>query len=353
MLKQNDFKSLFRIFGNKFIIGGDFNAKNKFWGSRLTNSRGRELLESIKEINAKYHSTGKPTYWPTDRNKIPDVVDFFITKNISLNATKVEEGLDLDSDHSSVLLTLGNKIIMKENNPRLVNKLTDWSYFRQLLEECIELSTTIDTIEQLESEVQTFTLDIQKAAWTATPEISSKVKRNVYPKEICDLISEKRKARKHWQLSRAPSDKTRLNSLTNKLRKEIRELKNASVERYLTNLTNDASTEYSLWKTTKKMKRPTAYIPPVKNSSGNWAKTNKQKADLFGEHLENVFQPYEDNDDFQLTEERCEDDRLIPPATPKEIAKEIKEKINPKKAPEFDLIIGEIMKKLPKKGIKN
>lgn len=351
-LKQNNFECLLRKFGNKFIIGGDFNAKNKSWGSRLTNTRGRELLESIKKTNANYHSTGNPTYWPTDRNKIPDVVDFFITKNISSNTTQVKEGPDLDSDHSSVLLTLGNKIIMKEHNPRLVNKLTDWIYFRYLIDECIELSTTINTIEQLESEVQSFTLAIQKAAWAATPELNSKVKRNVYPKEVCDIISEKRRARKRWQLTRAPSDKNRLNSLNNKLRKKIAEFKNASMERYLTNLTNDASTEYSLWKATKKIKRPTTYIPPVKNSSGNWAKTNKQKADLFAEHLENVFQPYDDNDNSQQMEEMCEDERSIPAVTSREIAKEIKEKINPKKAPGFDLITGEILKKLPKKGMK-
>ena len=35
----------------------------------------------------------------------------------------------------------------------------------------------------------------------------------------------------------------------------------------------------------------------------------------------------------------------------KEVIKEIKENINPKKAPGFDLITGEILKQLPRKAI--
>ena len=62
----------------------------------MTNTRGRELYEVIKEISGKYHLMGKPTYWPTDRKKTPDLVDFFVTKNISSNTIKVEEGLVLD-----------------------------------------------------------------------------------------------------------------------------------------------------------------------------------------------------------------------------------------------------------------
>ena len=42
---------------------------------------------------------------------------------------------------------------------------------------------------------------------------------------------------------------------------------------------------------------------------------------------------------------------MIPFVTPKEVASEIKNNLNPKKSPGFDLITGEIMKQLPRKGI--
>jgi hypothetical protein len=33
----------------------------------------------------KHLYTGEPTYWLSDRNKLPDVVDFFVTKGIPQN----------------------------------------------------------------------------------------------------------------------------------------------------------------------------------------------------------------------------------------------------------------------------
>jgi hypothetical protein len=56
-------------------------------------------------------STGKPTYWPTDpKKKLPDLIDFFLAKNISTNYIKIEEGFDLNSDHSPIYLTISDKI---------------------------------------------------------------------------------------------------------------------------------------------------------------------------------------------------------------------------------------------------
>jgi hypothetical protein len=45
-------------------------------------------------------STGKPTYWPTDPSKIPDMIDFFIIKNIPAHYLQIEESHDLNSDYS-------------------------------------------------------------------------------------------------------------------------------------------------------------------------------------------------------------------------------------------------------------
>lgn len=41
------------------------------------------LLKVDNAINAEIISTRKPTYWSTDPNKIPDLLDYFIIKGIS------------------------------------------------------------------------------------------------------------------------------------------------------------------------------------------------------------------------------------------------------------------------------
>jgi hypothetical protein len=109
--------------------------------------------------------------------------------------------------------------------------------------------------------------------------------------------------------------------------------------------------DYSLWKATKRMKRPVVHIPPIRKEDGSWAKSDEQKAELFADHLEQIFEPNEQqsrNEDQLILSEENEE---IPLVTPKEVANEIKCNINPRKAPGFDLITSEILKQLPRKGV--
>ena len=54
--KYEDYDHFFKTLGNRFLVGGDFNAKHNFWGSRLTNTKGRELL-NVLQYNIQYIST--------------------------------------------------------------------------------------------------------------------------------------------------------------------------------------------------------------------------------------------------------------------------------------------------------
>lgn len=59
-------------------MGSDYNANNINCDSRLTTTKGKALREAIKESRCSFQSTEKPIYWPTDLQKIPDLLDFFI-----------------------------------------------------------------------------------------------------------------------------------------------------------------------------------------------------------------------------------------------------------------------------------
>jgi hypothetical protein len=122
-LKKTDYLDFLSCLGERFMVGGDYNAKNTHWGSRLTTRKGKELYDAIKEYGCEYHSTSKPTYWPTDKKKIPDLLDFFITKKKNIGKLyRHKEEYRLSSDHSGIILTLTETIIRKEANPTLVNK---------------------------------------------------------------------------------------------------------------------------------------------------------------------------------------------------------------------------------------
>jgi hypothetical protein len=112
---------------SRFIIGGDFNAEHTHWGSRLITTKGRELYKAVTDTgceNVRSSLLANQRIGPQIQKKLPDLIDFFVVKNISTNYIKIEEGFDLNSDHSPIYLTNSDEIIMKDQNPVLTKKQT-------------------------------------------------------------------------------------------------------------------------------------------------------------------------------------------------------------------------------------
>ena len=306
------------------------------------------------QFNVDFLSTGKPTYWPSDRAKTPDLVDFFVAKGVPKNFTKVEESFDLSSDHSPVILSISERLIKKERAPRLINNKTDWDGFKKYCKENIDLNVSLKTPYELEDEVGRFIEVIQNAAWNNTPFRRKEVvhSEGKYPPEIKELIITKRRARKRWQQSRAPQHKTILNHLCNELKKAIRDFKNREISTFLEGLTAEKNSNYSLWKAVKGIKKPQMQSLPIRKSNGEWAKGDKEKADLFAKHLEETFKPF---DGEALIEDlggtiTTPDNFKIKSVSLVELCQVIQNLKN-NKAPGYDLITGQILKELPKKAL--
>ena len=60
-IKLEQYVEFFQTLGNKFIAGGDYNAKHTIWGSRLVTPKGRTLFKSMQTLNLKHVSSGSPT----------------------------------------------------------------------------------------------------------------------------------------------------------------------------------------------------------------------------------------------------------------------------------------------------
>ena len=88
----------------------DFNAKNTQWGYRLTSTKGKQLLSAIQSSNLKYFSTDEPTYWPSDINKLPDLIDFFVTKGTWPDYLSCHSSFDPSLNHSSIIACLNSDI---------------------------------------------------------------------------------------------------------------------------------------------------------------------------------------------------------------------------------------------------
>ena len=263
-IKKEEYAIFLKSLGNYFIAGGDFNAKHHFFGSRLTNTKGKELYKAGLELNCNFASGGGYTYWPTDPNKLPDLIDFFITKGISANYINIENNYDLSSDHSPVIMTLSKSIIKKTMQLKLDNKSTNWEKVKSDLDEIIDLKVPLKTKDQLDIEVNNFVKITQETVIKHTLNTARRLSGNNYPIEIREKVAEKRKARKKWQTSRYPADKTVWNRLTHELTLAIKEHKQESIGEFLRELTADKTTDYSLWKMMKKIERPIVQAPPLR-----------------------------------------------------------------------------------------
>jgi endonuclease/exonuclease/phosphatase family metal-dependent hydrolase len=246
--KKEIFLTFFGTLGTRFLVGGDFNAKHTMWGSRLTSTKGRVLLQALQEKKIDFISTGEPTYWPADHSKLPDLIDFFVSKGIDLKRCTINSCSDLSSDHSPISLTIHTVAQKIMKPPKLSSNRTDWEKFRNKLDNLINLRIPLKTEEDIELAVYNLTQYIQEAAWTATPGSRNHVyvNKDKHSYEITELMKMKRKLRKKWQLTRNLALKKELNQLTKKLKYELLEEKNNTVQQYLSELTPTRTTDYDL-----------------------------------------------------------------------------------------------------------
>lgn len=351
-IKKEDFEKFFHTLGPKFISGGDFNSKHTTWGSRLVTTKGRELLKVIQQNKYDYLSTGTPTYWPTDQNKTPDLLDLFIINGISKPYTDISASFDLTSDHTPIIATISACIIRKEQPKRLHNPKTDWELYRHTLHESIDLKLSLKKPKEVDDAVNHLNMQLITAVQQATPAIDHRKTTNNIPLEIKQLVAQKRKARAQWQRTHHPSDKTKLNNLSNLLKAKLKNLREDSFKSYVSNLNRY---DNSIWKPIRSSLKPQITSPPIRKlpPALGWAKSAKEKADLFAYHLSGIFLPHEDTLINPTPENPTPPETPptpIPSVTPKDIKSEI-QRLNLKKTPGLDQITSRMLRELPRKGI--
>jgi hypothetical protein len=103
-----------------------------------------------------------------------------------------------------------------------------------------------------------------------------------------------------WQGTHTP-DSTRIyNRTSNKLKSKLQEMRNESFEKYVSNLKKE---DNYIWKPIKNRRKPKTISPPIRKCStppGPWTKGKKEKAELFAEHLAEVFSPHNNEQDQEV-----------------------------------------------------
>lgn len=155
-----------------------------------------------------------------------------------------------------------------------------------------------------------------------------------------------------WQRTRYPCDKTAFNNASKDLKTAIQQLKNNNFQSYLENLSATKETSYSLWKATKKMKRPKLQNRPIKQPDGSRARSDSEKVNTFGEYLKTVFTPLatknqaNDNAVVAYLRSPLESGLSLRTITLEEVQKQIVG-LKEGKSPGYDLIDTTLIKHLP------
>lgn len=121
--------------------------------TRRSVTNGVELRQAIIGMEYCIHSTVNPKYWSTDAKKIPDLLDFLISRQVSPNFIEIKDNFDLKSV----------TFIKKYMRPSVVSKTTDWESLRIKIEYTIDLKIQLKTVSQIEEESESLADIIRKA----------------------------------------------------------------------------------------------------------------------------------------------------------------------------------------------
>lgn len=268
------------------------------------------------------------------------MLDFFVFKSVPLRDKVTCDILGRRKDHIPISLNIYATPVLIKKPPNLTNNRTDWKTFSNLLSKKVDNSGTINSTAQLELESEQLVHQIQCAAKASTPVIITGTKPFKLPKELLDLIREKRSAQNTAEVTKFPPDKARFNRLNSEVQRRISQFRNEKFTEFVSKLGAREKDDYTLWKATKNLKRPAQISFPIQKQDGSFATSSQDKADTLAIHFEKVFQPHDCEDPEKLIElEQANEivnklpDKKIADFSEEEIFAEIKYKTKIKKNP--------------------
>ena len=225
-ISEGQYYKYYKSLGPCFLAAGDYNAKHTFWGSRLITPKGRVLFNTISKMGLNVVASGQPTYWPTDQQKIPDVIDFGVVKNIPTETIHVEASLELSSDHTpTIAISNPNRIVFPSGYLATPATQINWLKYKKFLSAHCTENIPLSTPENVDLSLVNFDSYLKLAVQhsSVTPK---KIKNNkICSSDVERLLTEKRRVRREWQLYRSPQLKILLKECTKRLRKLLQNQK--------------------------------------------------------------------------------------------------------------------------------
>jgi hypothetical protein len=204
----------------------------------------------------------------------------------------INNSLDLNFDHSSVILNINASTQLHNDKPSLFTTTTDRYKFHDIINQNINLKIKLKSEHDIDEAVNNLTTLIHSVASLSNTKKNPNHlshKHPFLPEQVRSLIVEKRRARALYQYTRLSSHKSAYNRLANSLKKTLAKLKATIFEQKLNRL---SSLDGSLWIKTKKILQYKTPATPLKKPDNSLAFSDYDKAELFKTHLHETFQPH-------------------------------------------------------------
>jgi hypothetical protein len=277
----------------ELVIGGDFNARNPFWGGSAYNETGRLLEEWLMEDGLLAQMVLIPTATPT-RNL--SYLDFFIASS-TLHIKYREQHpnmlrtLEYESDHKAVLMVIEKEPLIRSEptyildfsklDARRLKQEINSMQNRIVLEEDRNLSN-----EEIDRAAREITEIIRSAMDISIPKIEVREKGLVQLNEITlKLIKYKKQQRRRLHRTGDDSIKSTINLLTKLIQEQIQLTTENYYQRKFSNIKMDN-------KTFKNIKNLTGLnakenMPQIIKDGIKYTKT-EEKVNLLAEHFEGI-----------------------------------------------------------------
>uniref|UniRef100_T1I8R4 Endo/exonuclease/phosphatase domain-containing protein n=1 Tax=Rhodnius prolixus TaxID=13249 RepID=T1I8R4_RHOPR len=191
-INLEEMNSFLRQIQGPTLLLGDFNAHHIVWGSEVTESRGRELLDAIEEQNLILLNDGSKTFLSSSFGTM-SAIDLSIS-SVSL-VTRLEWNVLEDSygsDHFPICIHMENGIQAQERPKRWRIKQANWELYaeRSSLKEQ-ELQGNIEELSQL---INQKILLAAKAAIPETKVVPHRITVPWWSEECQEAVRKRRRA---------------------------------------------------------------------------------------------------------------------------------------------------------------
>ncbi|KAK9881280.1 hypothetical protein WA026_015402 [Henosepilachna vigintioctopunctata] len=290
------------------ILLGDLNARHTQFGDTITNRNGRILSECLIQNNLWRCYNTYPTFFGhtgmsiTDHIIItPDLIHFF------------EEpcfiGQTITSDHLPLLIH-SNISYPPPPAPSIISfkdhKHANWEEFQNNVALNLPPLQPLHNQLQIDQSISSFSTFISQTYNACVPEKLIDINRPPLPPFIVSLIKSKRRLYRTYLRTRNDALKTEYNRLSAMIRREINRFKEEKWSDLTSSLDFRNGKEY--WRKFRMLTGSRSrQITHLKSPEGQLTSDPQEKADIFKQHLQNIFkipQSPRFNEELFLTSER-------------------------------------------------